>query len=351
MKQLVAFFALIVLIFLVGSCMEDPPQAPTTMAMHAMKLGKGGPPGGGGGGHTEKPTNNNSFPAIAVNFNVAAVNAETFDVPFDLSMTQGLTMEEQAFLEAHAPWYAQKVEGNKWGADFAIQPSVDVTGIDWGDNIESNNPKVRRPFRLEVVLFAPAAENGLMNGHGHFMHVLQFPSSNKEAQGTTQATEGFTVDYGTYTVDVSPGGIYYPGFATVASNDAKLVIQKYPDGQTPTTLTPTWNVDRYSNLLDPVSGFGFAVELNVAGRYIYGASEGGWTPMETGWYRVTFYMTPGSGVNLGTAIVGNYPFLPAPATLSAESEGATATPVVDAANNLSYVDVEVVASGGGGRTE
>ena len=45
---------------------------------------------------------------------------------------------------------------------------MDVTSIDWGDNIESVDAFVRRPFRLEVVLFETTldgADDRVHHGH------------------------------------------------------------------------------------------------------------------------------------------------------------------------------------------
>ena len=50
-------------------------------------------------------------------------------------------------------WYAQKVDGNIWQADFAYTDAVDVSYIDWGDNMESFSPTQGKPFRLEVTLY------------------------------------------------------------------------------------------------------------------------------------------------------------------------------------------------------
>ncbi len=60
-------------------------------------------------------------------------------------------------IEIAGSWYAQKVDGNVWQADFESTGAIDVTFIDWGDNIESVNPKTLRPFRLEVTLYKDVA--------------------------------------------------------------------------------------------------------------------------------------------------------------------------------------------------
>jgi hypothetical protein len=100
----------------------------------------------------------------------------------------------------------------------------------------------------------------------------------------------------------------------------------------------------------------FAIELNVGGKLIFGGSQGGWKPRNAGYYRITFYSPTATNLNLAFAEVKNYAdFASAPAPealdISVESEDEeepVATPKVDAANNLSYVDVLAVAGGGGG---
>ncbi len=97
--------------------------------------------------------NNVSFPVIAVDgFSVPAITEMLFTVPYTGSFP-GLTPDQIVILNAAGPWYAQKTEGNTWQAEVANQPGESVTFINWGDNIESVNPKLRRPFRLEVTLF------------------------------------------------------------------------------------------------------------------------------------------------------------------------------------------------------
>lgn len=86
----------------------------------------------------------------------------------------------------------------------------------------------------------------------------------------------------------------------------------------------------------------FAVELNVGGKYIWGASSGGWVPDFNGFYRITFYAPSGSGVNMTTAITADA------ATGYLPSADGAAHGQIDTVNNLAYIDVEVGGEGGGG---
>lgn len=272
-----------------------------------------GPPGGG----ETTAVNNLSYPVIAVDgFAITPLTTPSFSVPYTGDYP-GMTAEAIALLISEGPWYAQKVTENKWQADYVNQGTEDVTYIDWGDNIESVYPKVRTPFRLEVTLYKTLAEPMT----GYTMAVLEYPSSSSELQGTNTVT-------------------YEGAYATVVSAKPKLVIQ-YLGAAVPAILTwdgTKWVTDTGIPTIVPIS---FAPELNVGGKYVYGASVGGWKPTSQGYYRITFYIPVGSGVNLALATIAN-----AATGFSGPSEGTAATPVLDAANNLTYVDVLVKAKGG-----
>lgn len=292
------------------------------LVITAPVFAKGGG-GNGGGAHTETATNNLSFPAIAVDgFTITPIGGPSFIAPYT-GLYSGLSAAEIAYLVANGPWYEQKTQpDNVWQAEYAVETAVAVTEIDWGDNIESINPTKGRPFRLEVVLF-----KGLVTPMTAYnMAVLEYPSSLNELQGTDTTT-------------------FQSGSATVISTQPRLVIQYL--GATKPALT--WEVDKWlfdsdTTSYPPTVSVGFGPELNVAGKYIFGASGGGWKPANEGWYRITFYVPQGSGVDLRGAVI-NPP-----------AEEGAALPVVgwtdpDTAEiqNLTYVDVLVKAGGGGGK--
>ena len=82
---------------------------------------------------------------------------------------------------------------------------------------------------------------------------------------------------------------------------------------------------------------------DVGGRYIFGASSGGWKPSQAGYYRITFYIPTGSGISFATATIANEG-----TGFTAPTEG-VATAVLDAAKNVTYMDVLATGTGGGGR--
>ena len=289
-----------------------------------LKAGKGGPGGGGGGGGEEPDIsgNNLSFPVItADNYVIAKVPAESYQwtVPYTGDYS-GLTADEILALGTD-PWYAQKVDGNLWQAEFAMpgDQNAVVNYIDWGDVIEAVNPTIGRPFRVEVTLYTSAAsglgENTTMVGYT--MALLENPSSPDEVQGNN------TNSYDSY-------------WATIVSAQPRMAIQFYGTG-----TIGDWNPEGYWEGIQPPVAFSFAPELNVGGKYIYGASEGGWRPASPGMYRLTFYLPESQILFVETSDVMNFV-----SGGFVEPEITASTPTIDVANNLSYVDVTVKQKGG-----
>ncbi|HEX5826086.1 MAG TPA: hypothetical protein VFY23_01080 [Candidatus Limnocylindrales bacterium] len=265
-------------------------------------------------------TNNLSFPAVAVDGYTIAPVAPAFVDIYD-GTYPGLDAAQLALVQGKTMYAQKDPDGdgliNKWQADYLAQAAVDVDVIDWGDNIESVDAFVRRPFRLEVVLFDNTLADTMT---GYNMALLEYPSSPDEVQGTDTTT-------------------YEGTSATVISSKPKLVIQPLGDTD-PATLTWDVTTSRWVSGTSalPATPIGFAPELNVAGKYIYGASTGGWKPTVAGTYRVTFYIPTDSAVSLRLAQIA----VPAEEEVTAEAEeGGGATPQIDPVNNLTYVDITV----------
>ena len=322
---------LISMVFL-GQCTKDTGNFESGDLNFVKAAGAGYGPGngnggggGGGGGETETAGNNLSFPVLAKDdFPINSIVEPSWGVEYN-GTYPGLTQEEKDWLLLNGPWYAQKVEGNVWQAAFDIvNVSETVSFIDWGDVIESSNPKINRPFRLEVTLY-----KGLLTTmQGYVMALLEYPSSSTEVQGNNK-------------------GFYESNWATIISDKPSLIIQNISDASDPSSLI--WDADesqwRDSNgEAYPDTPISFGPELNVGGKYIFGASEGGWKPTTAGTYRITFFIK-GSNISFNeTTYIGNYngntdPPIPV-------ENGTAATPIVDYENNLTYVDVTVVAGGG-----
>lgn len=286
-----------------------------------------GPPDGKGGG--EEPTdtagNNLSFPVIAVDGIASNITPadESLTIPY-LGPYTGLDAEELAVATGDT-WYAQKVVGNTWQADHLDSSGIThpVTYIDWSDNIESLNPKVGRSFRLELVLFhaLDSDRDGTREDalSGYTMAVLAFPSSPNEIQGTN-------------------GDKYDADWATIISSKPKFVVQ-FIGTSVPSDIA--WSGTAWTGTgVEEDLGIIFAPELNVGGRYIFGASEGGWKPAKVGIFRLTFYIPNDCTIDLtGATTGGEYGAIPA---------APVATAIVDSTNNLTYIDVTATLGGGGG---
>lgn len=289
-----------------------------------LKAGKGGGPGGGGE-EPETAGNNLSYPVLTADrFDITPIQegGTEFTVPYT-GTYPGLTTEEIADLGTSA-WYPQKTDGNTWQADFSVVTEIGVSYVDWGDVLESVSPTAGRPTRIEVTLYADASKGLGMNESmtGYTMAVLEFPSSPNELQGTNTLP-------------------YESQYATIVSASPKLVIQYVGDIDAGTL---TWDGDSWlSNGTEleiiPIS---FGPELNVGGKYIYGASSGGWKPTKTGKYRLTYYIPESSGISLTAAKVENFSNL-----FTGPAEGVASVPQIDALNNLTFDDVTVVTKGGG----
>jgi Putative peptidoglycan binding domain len=283
--------------------------------------GSGGKSGGGGGEETTTATNNLSFPTIAADgFVITPITSPSFSVVYSGPYVN-LSAEELNALNGY-DWYAQKTTGNVWQANFLSNPvgtPVNVFGIDWGDNVESVSPVTGKSYRLEITLYNKPATPML----GYKMSLLAYPSSINEAQGTNKET-------------------YTSSFATIVSSKPNLIIQYL--GDTGSTQNVEWNGSAWTkdgNLL-PMTNISFGPELNVGGKYVYGASKGGWTPVEAGVYRITVSL-PGSDISLKNAIIGNIADWSTTTVSTEATETRASTPIIDAVNNISYVDVTVLS--------
>jgi hypothetical protein len=299
---------------------------------HVGNGGSGGSGSGSGEGHGtggeegEEPVqgNNLSFPAIATDgYVITPIASSSFTTAYEGPYV-GLSEDELAVLDGYT-WYAQKTEGNTWQADYVTATSgtpIAIYGIDWGDNIESVNPIVGNPFRIEVGLYQKNESTML----GYKMALLANPSSPDEVQGTD-------------------GSVYDSELAAVVSGKADLVIQNITNI---CTQDLEWSGDSW--MLHGVSldqdSVMFAAELNVGGKYVYGASQGGWRPLSEGAYRITMYL-PDSDISLTNAIIGNYNDWLDSAASTEEEESGVATPTIDTLHNLTYIDVFAAPTGGG----
>jgi hypothetical protein len=265
--------------------------------------------------------------------------------------------KEDGSVDASGYAFAQKVQGNSWQAGSATPSEgqiVNVSLINWGDSLESNDVKAGRPVRIEATLFKALGieeDDGLPDTLTAYpMTMLANPSSPDEIQGA-----------GSYTPDGLNPITYDSTSATVYSPQIALTLQPLVGAREDvdaddlrwdgTQWVDNDDLDR-SDVGAPIT-VNFGYEINVGGKLIYGLSQGGWSPpkLDPGVayqdYRITLYAPDNStAINLRGAEVidANTEAGGAPVVMSDEldSGGQFLYP------NLTYIDIRAINSGGGG---
>lgn len=238
--------------------------------------------------------------------------------------------------------WLQKDPDNVWQAyNAAATDDVNVDFIDWGDNLESIDWNLTSKVRTEVVLYenmaAPVLEYAMR-------HVSGWGTDELHGLQTTLDT---LIQYG-------------PGTqATVYSKHARLTIQKLATNPTTLTWNPTthmWDGDANAPIFNKAvweagDGPGFYnAEVNVKGKIIYGYT---WTVRQlndgAGVYRITFSFDNNvTGSTLNTFFVDGTTSIIQPIEVE-EEDGGGGTAILDYTNNLTYMDVTILARGGGGK--
>jgi hypothetical protein len=249
--------------------------------------------------------------------------------------------------------YWQKNTANKWQAGYAtsLVDPLPVDYVDWGDNLESRSWPVQ-VIRVETNTFA---ELTTATTRFDMWHVF--------GQGTNELWGVRATDPG-----AKPYAFSAWPFAVNVSDGVRLNIAKLANGSaicpiaplTSPLYNPTWDSanDKWSPswvLYDAP----YTAELNIKGSYVYGYNwnlRSAVVPGEVnkaGWWRLTFYTNDGS-ILFDDADVPKAPpttdLVPQPLA-AAEEEGDTGplyVPVVDTTNNLTYIDICITSTKGGG---
>ncbi len=282
-------------------------------------------------------------------------------------------------------WWLQQREANKWQAynPSATSP-VAVTGVDWGDDLESrDNFTTRSIIRTEVVLLKNVADDPTTEFATADFLAFQMSgavpgtaNSPIEMQGTNYGgPENPTL--GTQTL-IDPTFVR-PGFqATMYSACARLIIQKVVGdpaslqwnpadgywGPVSSVNNPVFNGAVYADAL-PDS---YSAEINVGGSLIYGYN---WNLKKVGegagLYRLTYVLDGGGEVGGSCTTALTTAFAPAPTDPATQppatavvnvATNPVATPVIvpagdaglngDLGGGLSYIDVVINAKTPGG---
>jgi uncharacterized membrane protein YgcG len=337
MKALIKIFAMVLTLSLLAACSQEFAPNPgsllnTDAPSFATNKDDGGDEGAAG--------NNLSLPVIWAD--------GSFALRYDMNEPADLKGEYSVI--AGEKWYRQDDPYNEWQAfngdaeAFEINGPVDVTYIDWGDNLEVKAWASTAIVRVETRLYK----------------ALDIPQNAY----TMMHLEGLGVDevWGTN------GKVYGSEEATIYSDQAVLVIQRItkdePGGGEPGDLR--WDMrDRMwigddvldTRVWEEINGEdgpgGYGAEVNVQGVIVYGYN---WDmkheKYEPGVYRITFSL----GNNGNALFTGDTYILAAEEEepevgTEADDGGSSNIPgyaEIRPGLNLSYIDVMIQAKSGGG---
>ena len=236
-------------------------------------------------------------------------------------------------------YYENGDPANQWQAQtLTSTPAtpVDVSFVDWGDNLESRAWSTKAQIRVETTL----RQNLTSPMTGFTMKSL----------GGVDKDEIWGTDTKTYDASLAnPGALVYSGAArltiqqlTKPAADAKLTWNPSTDLWEGDALAPTFNSGAWAD---------YGAEINASGGIVYGYN---WKPTVGGYYRITFSLESDnavSGVTLNTHFDTTQIFASAEETetVTKVKGGTTAgggVAAVDVANDLSYIDLTVLNDAG-----
>jgi hypothetical protein len=245
-------------------------------------------------------------------------------------------------------WYVQQDEENIWQAESADGSAapVHVTSIDWGDNLEAHPWTIRSIVRTEAVLYQDISAAPM----------LGFEMAHLWGTGTSEM-------WGTNGIE------YLSASATVYSGVARYTIQKlevdpYDDvtglpidnamlGLAWDAVEGQWTgpvgATLYNSAVWEAEGVDgkalasiYSAEINIPGKVIYGYN---WNVRKMndglGYYRITFSMDAVGGKEVPIPCNTFFTEGVTSVKLSASVEGG-GIGVIDFANNLTYIDVEII---------
>jgi hypothetical protein len=260
--------------------------------------------------------------------------------------------------------YWQKQAANKWSADsIASGLGVDVTHVDWGDNLETQTWWTTAAIRVETTTFGAGRADPKQRG-------LQMWHVSGKGQTELWGVRARASDSAPY--------VYAADYAILHTLAARLNIAKMSGpglcpgaaGALPPPAAGSWTYSptggSWSNALLNLYDVSFTPELNIGGRYVHGFN---WQlrndlvpadPGKSGWWRLTFYSNVAStqpavlfSGNTLTVAPDSVPAMPTLLELTAAAAAEADTgplykPVVHAGFNLTYLDICISEAKGGG---
>ena len=254
--------------------------------------------------------------------------------------------------------YWQKQTANDWSSDtITAANGVDVTHVDWGDNLESQTWWTTAAIRVETTTFGLGRIDPNQRG-------LQMWHVSGKGQTELWGVRARASDSAPF--------VYEADYAILHTMEARLNIAKMsgpspacPPAQNalPPPAEGTWTVPTgWSGARLTLRDIPYTPELNIGGRYVHGYN---WQlrndnvpadPGKSGWWRLTFYSTvnavkfSGGTLTVAPAAVEAFPsLLGITAAAAAEADtGPLYQPKVNADYNLSYIDICISEAKGGG---
>lgn len=286
---------------------------------------------------TEDAGNNLSFPVIWSDGYAKPLRG-SFGAPvFDGAST----------LVGGIPVFLQQDPLNDWQAESVVDPGgpVDVSWIDWGDNLEARPWNENSVVRVEVVLI-----EDLTTPMESFDMLFVSGQGVDEMWGATGVT--------------SPSDQ-----ATVYSHCARLVIQKIEPANTPEPPVLAWDPASHrwtgevsapyfdSGVWEVEDGpEGFSAEINIKGKIIYGYN---WRVRQVGdgdgTYRLTFSLADDGAVGRNTNFATSRILTREEVVEGlARAEDDSGEPIggvahVDPTHDITWIDVEILPRAKGGR--
>jgi len=324
----------------------------TASATGALAKGPGGSNGGGGGKPSEGEDvgNNLSYPLL--------IAGETgYSGPLlrgtEYAPVLGTLPSDYLVLPDGTRSYYQQNANNTWQASNASAEcaGIDVDLINWGDNLESKDWAYRQMIRVETQLYD---EVGATMPDGGDTLAYEMAKTNDQT--------GKNEMWGLHTD--STGGTaftYVPETAFVYTGASRLSIQQI-DPATASGLA--WDGGKWTGtgagevVVDvdtATSGdgiTGYKGEISVSGNFVYGYVWNSRTDsVGPGEYRLTFSL---DGLTQQcVSLAGAEIMVPVEeeGDISIAAEPLGNVPVVDDANNLTYIDVGLTSQKGGGRNK
>lgn len=290
--------------------------------------------------------------------------------------------------------YWQKVDVNEWWADQdGVAPNVmSVAYLDWGDALEAVSWNEGSVIRVETQPYSSTIP-GFDPALGSCAEATADPENDCKVglQMWHVSGQGITEHWGARASEDDVSFNYDSPFQIINTGTARLNLTKMVPGEalcpmpggnpgeTP-PIVGDWTGSEWDGTCTYMDA-PYSVELSVGGKYVYGYNwrmrnvvaledqcGAGW--LKTGYWRLTFY-TPGAvqfddplahvtappAVPAYTRELPRTEFNPPMAMLPlSEDDGeeeetdALYIPVIDTVNNLTYIDICIVAKtqGGGG---